>query len=100
MSSVVRFPALLRYADIESQCTMEAWVERSSPGRLFTRCRTTGDSPDLPDGPYDVILGSHSVRTRKLLGSWELVFVPSKLGIELVRLWSREAADESPGAAS
>lgn len=92
MSSLVRFPALLRNADAESPCTLELWIERSSTGRLLTRCRITNDSPDLPDGPYHVVFGSHSVRTRKVSGSWELVFVPSELGIELVQMWNHEVA--------
>lgn len=91
MNSIARFPAVLRNTDAESKCTLEAWLERSSTGRIFARCRITDDSPDLPDGAYEVLFAQHSVKTRKMSGCWELVFIPSELGIELL-LWCREVA--------
>jgi hypothetical protein len=86
VGSIARFSAVLRSPDVESKCTLEAWLERSSTGRVFARCQITDDAPDLPDGPYEVVFANHSVKTRKALGHWELVFVPTELGMEL-QLW-------------
>ncbi|HEY6448301.1 MAG TPA: hypothetical protein VIY53_17715 [Acidobacteriaceae bacterium] len=86
MNSIARFPAVLRGSDVDSKCTLEAWVEHSSTGRVFTRCRIVDDAPDLPDGPYEVVFANHAVKTRKAMGQWELVFVPAELGIDLL-LW-------------
>jgi hypothetical protein len=60
---------------LESQCTLEAWQERSSTGRVFTRCRIVDDAPELPDGPYEIVFPGGSVRTRKTSGAWDLVFL-------------------------
>lgn len=75
-----------RGPDVASKYTLEAWLERSSTGRVFTRCRIAVDAPGLPDGPYEVLFANHSVKTRKALGRWELVFVPTELAIDL-QLW-------------
>lgn len=94
MESIVRLPAVLRNPDVQSKCILEVWLERSSTGRTFSRCRITGDSPELPDGPYEVVFAEHSVKTRKVTGCWELVFIPAEIGIELL-LWRRDVASQA-----
>ena len=81
MTSVRRFPAVLRGMSIESKCTLEIWQERSSTGRDFTRCRIVGDPPFLPDGPYQVFFAGQSVNTRKVFGAWELIFLSPEIDL-------------------
>ena len=38
-SSVVRVPGVLRGMDREAHCTLLTWKERSTTGRVYTRCR-------------------------------------------------------------
>lgn len=91
MGSVARFPAVLRGPGVEAPCILEAWHEQSSAGRLFVRGRITEDPPELPDGAYLVAFERHTVRTNKVGGRWELVFLPAEVGNDL-RQWSAEAA--------
>lgn len=91
MRSVARFPAVLRGPGLESQCVVEAWQERSSTGRVFLRGRIVDDPPELPDGGYVVAFESHSVKTNKLGGLWELVFLPPEVGNDFPQ-YSREIA--------
>lgn len=67
---------------LESKCTLEAWQERSSSGRVFTRCRIADDDPTLPDGPYEVAFGGGSVKTHKTSGAWELVFLSPEMKLD------------------
>ncbi len=83
MSSVIHIPATLRGAEAESKCTLEVWQESSSTGRIFTRCRITEDSPELPDGAYQVKFGHHTVKTWKCGGYWELVFLAPEMGADI-----------------
>jgi hypothetical protein len=64
---------------VEAHCTLQAWRERSSTGRLFTRCQITDDAPFLPDGMYEIVFAGQSVKTRKTAGGWELVFLSPEI---------------------
>jgi hypothetical protein len=83
VNPLARVPAVLRGPEGESKCTLEVWQESSSTGRVFTRCRITEDSPDLPDGAYLVKFGHHSVKTWKCGGFWELVFLAPEMGADI-----------------
>lgn len=83
MKSPARIPALLRGADVESKCILEIWQESSSTGRVFTRCRITNESPDLPDGPYQVAFASHTVKTWRSSGYWELGYLSPEIGTDV-----------------
>lgn len=82
MNSIVRIPAVLHSMGNESRCTLEMWQERSSTGRVFTRCRIIDDSPSLPDGPYQVRFGDQAITTRKFPVVWELSFIPHELHLD------------------
>lgn len=83
MRSVARVPAVLRAPDIDSKCTLEVWQESSSTGRIFTRCRIIDETPEVPDGPYQVLFANHAVSTWKTGGAWELVFLSPEIGSDL-----------------
>lgn len=73
-------PAVLRGMGRVAYCVLEIWREKSSSGRLQTRCMIADDPPELPDGAYRVEFAQYSVQTHKYQGGWELVFVvPEKL---------------------
>ncbi|HKR27581.1 MAG TPA: hypothetical protein VJS11_09000 [Acidobacteriaceae bacterium] len=76
MASVIRLDALVRGMGREAQCTLETWKERSSTGRVFTRCRIVEDPPDLPDGSYEIFVAGQRFNTKKWSGVWELTFLP------------------------
>lgn len=75
----VRVPAFLHgTADrvgVHAMCTLEIWSEQSSHGRLFTRCRITGEPEGLPDGPYVLEFDSRKVTTKKNEGLWALTLL-------------------------
>lgn len=77
MASLIRVEALVRGVGHEAQCTLEIWKERSSTGRVFTRCRIVDDPPELPDGSYEIHVAGQSFSTKKWSGLWELTFLPS-----------------------
>ncbi|MFP5227973.1 MAG: hypothetical protein ACLGXA_10110 [Acidobacteriota bacterium] len=61
---------------------MMTWKERSSSGRVFTRCRIVEEPADLPEGPYQVSFAGHVIPTRKFDGCWMLSFLPPGIDIE------------------
>lgn len=81
MADVIRVEGTLRGMRCEARCTLVAWKEASSTGRLFTRGKIAEEPRDLPDGTYMLIFGEHSVWTRKWEGHWLLKYLPQ--GIEL-----------------
>lgn len=83
MSSLARIPAALHGPEAESNCILEAWQESSSTGRVFTRCRITDESPEVPDGPYQVVFANHRVKTWKTSGNWELIYLSPEIGADL-----------------
>lgn len=82
MASVIRVEALVRGMGHEARCILETWKERSSTGRVFTRCRMSEGPPDLPDGSYEISIGEQSFSTRRWSGLWELTFLPSWIRID------------------
>lgn len=79
MRDLVRVPAVLHgtadRSGVHAMCTLEIWNEQSSKGRLFTRCRITGEPAELPDGAYELEFDSRKVLTRKNEGHWDLTFL-------------------------
>lgn len=82
MASVIRLNALVRGMGRESPCMLEAWKERSSTGRVFTRCRIVEDPPDLPDGSYEIFVAGQRFNTKKWSGLWDLTFLPNWVRID------------------
>jgi hypothetical protein len=74
--SVVRVGAVVRGMGVEAPCILETWKEKSSSGRVFTRCRVVEDPPNLPDGPYDVTIDGQTFSTRRWSGAWDLIYLP------------------------
>ena len=82
MASTIHVRAVLRGMGREAQCTLETWKERSSTGRVFTRCRIVDDPPDLPDGSYEIFVAGQRFNTKKWSGLWDLSFLPSWVRID------------------
>lgn len=74
--SVLRVGAMVRGMGVEASCMLETWQERSSSGRVFTRCRMTGDPANLPDGNYEVTIDGQTFSTRRWSGTWDLIYLP------------------------
>lgn len=68
--------------ECEAECELITWIERSSSGRTFMRCRIVNEPPSLPEGPYDLSFGGHTVSTRKFDGCWMLTFLPPGINLE------------------
>jgi len=73
---------VLRGLDREANCVLILWKERSSSGRVFTRCRIVDEPADLPEGPYSLSFAGYSVPTRKFDGCWMLSFLPPGIKID------------------
>lgn len=80
----LRIPAVLRAVGtmMFAGCVVETWKQFSSSGKAYTRCRIANDPPDLPDGPYMIEFAGHVVRTNKVDGRWELVFLAPDIRID------------------
>lgn len=76
---VVHLPARLRGMGRVAGCILEVWDERSSSGRMYTRCRITNDPPNFPDGLYYVDFAGHMILTRRWGGLWDITFLPPDL---------------------
>ena len=74
--SVVRLGAMVRGMGVEASCILETWQERSSSGRVFTRCRMAGDPANLPDGTYEVTIDGQTFSTKRWSGAWDLIYLP------------------------
>lgn len=74
--SVVRVSAFLRGMGVEASCTLETWKERSSSGRVFTRCRVVEDPANLPDGTYDLTIEGQTFSAKRWSGIWDLIYLP------------------------
>lgn len=74
---IVPIPAVLRRVETPMVvgCVVETWKDVSSAGKAYTRCRIGKEPEDLPDGPYIVEFGGHAIRTNKVEGQWELIFL-------------------------
>jgi hypothetical protein len=79
---VVRVQGVLQGMDREADCGLITWKERSTSGRVYTRCRIVDEPPDLPEGPYTLSFARHTVPTRKFDGCWTLTFLPPGIDIE------------------
>lgn len=75
---IVRIPGVLRATGIVAGCIVETWKERASDGGIYTRCRIADDPPQLPDGPYVLGFGPHSIPTNKFEGRWEPVVLAAE----------------------
>lgn len=82
MAALTCVEALVRGMGHQTRCTLETWKERSSTGRVFTRCRIINDPPELPDGSYEISVGRQSFTTRKWSGFWDLNYLPNWIHIE------------------
>ena len=67
----VRMPVHVRGMGLAFECMLDLWGEQSSSGRSYTRCPTTDDPPDLPDGRHYLELGKFVVQTGKFCGEWD-----------------------------
>lgn len=74
--STVRVGAVVRGMGVEVECILETWKERSSSGRVFTRCRVVEDPPNLPDGTYEVTINDQTFTTKRWSGAWDLIYLP------------------------
>ncbi len=81
MADVVRVEGTLRGMRAEARCTILAWKESSSTGRLFTRGKIAEAPSDLPDGTYMLTFGEHSIWTRKWEGHWLLRYLPQNIEV-------------------
>lgn len=79
---ITRIPAVLCGVDNFriAGCLLETWTEYSSARKPYTRCRIVHDPPNLPDGPYRIEFAGKSIRTNKVDGQWELIFLAPSLG--------------------
>jgi hypothetical protein len=68
--------------DREAHCTLLTWKERSTTGRVYTRCRIQDEPSDLPDGPYTVFFSGYTVATRRFDRCWMLTFLPPEVDLE------------------
>jgi hypothetical protein len=79
LSEVTRVPAVLHgvsdIAEVGGMCTLEVWVEQSSRGRHYIRCRITDDPPQLPDGEYRLEFDRYRLMTSKHEGQWGLSYL-------------------------
>lgn len=82
MQGVVRVHGVLKGLDREANCVLATWKERSSSGRVFTRCRIVDEPSDLPEGPYTMTFAGYSVPTRKFDGCWMLSFLPPWIDLD------------------
>jgi hypothetical protein len=82
LQGVVRVHGVLKGLDCEANCVLSTWKERSSSGRVFTRCRIVDEPGDLPEGPYTLEFAGHTVPTRKFDGCWMLSFLPPWIKLE------------------
>lgn len=82
VASTIHVHAVLRGMGQEAECTLETWKERSSTGRVFTRCRIIDDTPELPDGSYEIFVAGQRLNTKKWSGLWDLTFLPSWVRID------------------
>ena len=84
MQAVVRIHGVLQGMDREAGCVLMTWKERSTSGRVYTRCRIADEPADLPEGPYVVSFAGHEIPTRKFDGCWTLSFLPREVDLEQV----------------
>jgi hypothetical protein len=82
LQGVVRVHGVLQGLEREANCVLMAWKERSSSGRVFTRCRVVDEPADLPEGPYTLTFAGYSVPTRKFDGCWMLSFLPEWIKLD------------------
>ena len=82
MQGAVRVHGVLKGLDREANCVLMIWKERSSAGRVFTRCRIVDEPSDLPEGPYTVVFSGNELPTRKFDGCWMLSFLPPWVDLE------------------
>jgi hypothetical protein len=73
---------MLKGLDQEANCVLTIWMERSSTGRVFTRCKIVDEPSDLPEGPYTLFFAGHELPTRKFDGCWMLSFLPPWVKLE------------------
>ncbi|HLJ76013.1 MAG TPA: hypothetical protein VKT75_01295 [Acidobacteriaceae bacterium] len=80
----VRIPAVLRAVGTMMfvDCVVETWKQFSSYGKAYTRCRIANDPPHLPDGPYILEFAGQFIRTNRVDGRWELVFLAPNISID------------------
>jgi hypothetical protein len=72
----------LKGLDREAECEVTTWKERSSSGRVYTRCKIVDEPGDLPEGPYSLTFAGYTLSTRKFDGSWMLSFLPPWVELE------------------
>ena len=84
MQTVVRVHGVLKGLDREANCVVTTWKERSSSGRVYTRCRIVDEPGDMPEGPYTLTFAGYTVPTRKFDGCWMLSFLPPWIELERV----------------
>jgi len=82
VASIVHVDALLRGMGRQAHCMLETWKERSSSGRVFTRCRIVDDPPGLPDGAYEIAVLGETIVTKKWSGVWDLTYLPPSVRID------------------
>lgn len=97
LNEVTRVPSVLHgigdIADTGGMCTLEVWVEQSSQGRHYIRCRITDDPPQLPDGEYRLEFERYRLVTSKHDGQWGLSYLkPGVLNADAERFRGRDAA--------
>ena len=82
MQGVVRVSGVLQGMDRAADCQLIIWRERSTSGRVYTRCRIVEEPADLAEGPYTLTFAGHVVSTRKFDGCWMLTFLPPGINLE------------------
>ncbi len=82
VQAVVRIHGVLQGVDRKAACVVAIWKERSTSGRVYTRCKIVDEPSDLPEGPYQLLLAGHEVPTRKFDGCWMLSFLPQGMDLE------------------
>lgn len=74
--------ATVRGMGREAICILETWTERSSTGRVFTRCRILDHPSDLPDGTYEFTIAGKSFSTKRWSGVWDLIYLPPSIRVD------------------
>jgi hypothetical protein len=82
VQGVVRVHGVLQGMDRVADCELITWKERSTSGRVYTRCRIVEEPADLSEGAYTLSFAGHAVPTRKFDGCWMLTFLPPGIDLE------------------